>query len=73
MLAISKEISMTDQQLYDAMGQRFAVIEVIGSLGKSYEVTAFANKLQNKTIADNLRYSEAKAIIKLLGENDGNS
>jgi len=64
-------MSEIDTKLYDAMGQRFAVVEVIGSLGKSYEVTANAHMLENKTIADNLRYSEAKAIIKLLGENDG--
>ena len=66
-------MSEIDTKLYDAMGQRFAVVEVLGSLGMGYEVTANAHRLQNKTIADNLKYSEAKAIIKLLGEHDGNS
>lgn len=70
-------MSEIETKLYDAMGQRFAVVKIVGSLGVGYMVTAHADSFCregiNEKIVENLRYSEAQAIIKLLGDSDGGS
>lgn len=65
-------MSEIDNKLYDSMGQRFAVVEVVSSEGKWFEVTAFPESYHPNTVkATNLKYSEAQAILKLMGDYDG--
>lgn len=63
-------MSEIDTNLFDAMGQRFGVVEIVGSLGREYVVSGDPDKY-DKVIASNIKFSEAKAIVKLLGERDG--
>lgn len=62
---------MLENELYDRMGEKFAVVKVVGSLGVAYEVTANPQNYQD-VVANKLKYSQAQGIIKLLGEHDGN-
>lgn len=67
-------MSEIDTKLYDAMGQRFSVVRVVGSLGQEHIATARPDQYPTQTvIVTDLKYSEAKALIKLLGERNGNS
>lgn len=64
-------MSEIDTKLYDAMGQRFAVVKH-GVALNWYEVTANPdNYHKDRVVARNLKYTEAHAIIKLIGEHDG--
>lgn len=73
-------MSDIDVKLYDAMGQRFAVVKVIeqiyqdGKIVEGYKITTSPNQYFDSTvIATKLRYSEAQGIVKLLGEENGTS
>ena len=63
-----------EDKLYEAMGQRFAVVKVVSSEGEWYSITGVPDTYHNNTVvARNLKYSEAQGIIKLLGEENGAS
>jgi hypothetical protein len=63
---------MLENELYDRMGEKFAVVKVVGSLGVAYEVTANPQNYQ-EVLANKLKYSQAQGIKKLLesGEHNG--
>jgi hypothetical protein len=64
-------MSDIDTKLYDAMGQRFAVVKtlVIGKECFEYQTTTTPERFfDSYVIAKDLKYSEAQGIIKLLGE-----
>ena len=64
---------MNQNDLYDRMGERFSIIKSPSSEGL-YHITAEPTKaFDGEVIARNVRYSEAKAILRLIGEYDGES
>lgn len=65
-------MSELETKLYDAMGQRFAVVKVFD---EKNIITVDPDRFDKAVtvIARNLKYSEAQAIIKLLGDGDGGS
>jgi len=69
-------MSEIDTKLYDAMGQRFAVVKTL-NINKEvfeYQTTTTPERFwDNYVVAKDLKYSEAQAIIKLLGEENGTS
>lgn len=55
--------------MYELMGERWAVIKVVGGdgVGNMYHITAHPASYQDSDLlAENLKYSEAKGIKKLL-------
>ena len=61
--------------MYELMGERWAVVKVVGGdgVGEIYHITAHPTSYQGQALVENLKYSQAKGIKKLLesGENNG--